>query len=76
MNNFWLKKVREKLVLEKESQRNELFLVNDRECFAFSHFTCICFFDCQNYKCGQLSHNYIKHDLGNPNLYNYSYTTF
>ena len=33
---------------------------------------CICFFNCQSFKCGQLSHNYIKRDLDNPN---YSSTT-
>ena len=53
---------------EKEKQRKGVFLVNDRECFALSHFTCICFFNCQSCKCGQLSHNYIKRDLGNPNF--------
>ena len=53
---------------EKEKQRKGLFLINDRECFALSHFTCICFFNCQSCKCGQLSHNYIKRDLGNPNF--------
>ena len=29
---------------------------------------CICFFNCQGCKCGQLSHNYINRDLGNPNF--------
>ena len=29
---------------------------------------CICFFNCQSGKCDQLSHNYIKRDLGNPNF--------
>ena len=29
---------------------------------------CICFFNCQSHKCGHLSHNYIKRDLGNPNF--------
>ena len=29
---------------------------------------CICFFNCQSCKCGQLSHNYIKGDLGNLNF--------
>ena len=53
---------------EKEKQRKGLFLINDRECFALSHFTCICFFNCQSCKCGQLSHNYIKRNLGNPNF--------
>ena len=53
---------------EKEKQRKGLFLINDRECFALSHFTCICFFNCQSYECGQLSHNYTKRDLGNPNF--------
>ena len=27
---------------------------------------CICFFNCQFCKCGQLSHNYTKHDIGDP----------
>ena len=49
-----------------EKEKQDFFLVNDRECFALSHFTCICFFNCQSCKCGQLSHNYIKRDLGNP----------
>ena len=65
MNNFWLEKC-EKTVTEK--QRKELFLVNDRECFALSHFTFICFFNCQSCKRGELSHNYIKRDLGSPNF--------
>ena len=51
-----------------EKEKQDFFLVNDRECFALSHFTCICFFNCQSCKCGQLSHNYIKRDLGNPNF--------
>ena len=29
---------------------------------------CICFFNCQGCKCGQLSHNYINRDLGNQNF--------
>ena len=62
MNNFWLKKS----VTDVRKGKTGLFLVNDRECFALSHFTCICFFNCQSCKCGQLSHNYIKRDLGNP----------
>ena len=54
----------------KEKQRKRLFLVDDRKCFAVSHFTFICFFDNQSCKCGKtiLSHNYIKRDLGNPNF--------
>ena len=28
----------------------------------------ICFFNCQSCKCGHLSHNYVKRDLGNPNF--------
>ena len=28
----------------------------------------IYFFNCQSCKCGQLSHNYIKHNLGDPNF--------
>ena len=51
---------------EIEKQRN------DREYFALSHFTCIRFFNCQRCKYDQLSHNYIKRDLGNPN---FSFTT-
>ena len=58
--NWWQKR--------KKKQRKGLFLVNDWECFAVSHFTCICFFNCRSCKCGQLSHNYIKCDLGNPNF--------
>ena len=26
------------------------------------------FFNCQSCKCDQVSHNYIKRDLGNPNF--------
>ena len=52
----------------KEKQWKRLFLVNDMECFALSYLTCICSFNCQSCKCGQLSHNYIKRDLGNPNF--------
>ena len=51
---------------KRKKQRKALFLVNDRQCFALSHFTCICFFNCQSCKCCQLSHNYIKRDLDNP----------
>ena len=57
---------------EEEQQRKEVFLVNDRECFALSHFYqskldfCICFFNCQSCKCGHLSYTYIKRDLGYP----------
>ena len=29
---------------------------------------CICFFNCQSCKCGQLSHDYIMHHLDNPNF--------
>ena len=29
---------------------------------------CICLFNCQSCKNGQLSYNYIKSDLGNPNF--------
>ena len=46
---------------EKEKQRKGVFLVNDREYFALSHSfclyqtkldLCICFFNCQSFKCG------------------------
>ena len=53
---------------EKKKQRKGLFLINNGECFAVSGFTCICFFNFQTCKCGQLSHNYIKCDLDNPNF--------
>ena len=53
---------------KRSNQREELFLVNNRECFALSHFTCLCFFNCQSWKYGQLSHNYIKRHLGNPSF--------
>ena len=54
---------------EKDKQRKGLFLVNNKECFALSHFTCSCFFNCQNYNNYiKKSHNYIKRDLGNPNF--------
>ena len=67
MNNFLLEKC-EKIVTDvrKRKKRKGLFLVNDRECFALFHFTCIYFFNFQSCKCGQLSHNHIKRDLGNP----------
>ena len=39
MNNFWLKKCEKVwLMSEKVKQRKRVFLVNDRECFALSHF--------------------------------------
>ena len=61
---------------EKEKQGKGVFLVNNRECFALSHFIfansklgfCICFFNGQSCRCGQPSHNYKKRDLGNPNF--------
>ena len=37
---------------------------------------CICFFNCQSCRCGQLSHNSAMRDLGNPNFWIYSYITF
>ena len=44
--------------------------------FCISHFISanqklgfyICFFNCQSCKCGQLSHNHITRDLGDPNF--------
>ena len=67
MNNFWLKKCEKGVThVSKGKKRKGIFLVNEGECFALSHFTFICFFNCQSCKCGQLSHNYIKRDLGNP----------
>ena len=82
MNNFWLKNY-EKSVTEvrkgKTMERrfpSQVFqhFNNDKECFVLSHFYqsklgfCICFFNCQNCKCGQLSHNHIKRDLGDTNI--------
>ena len=65
--NFWLKKCEKSVTdVRKRKTKKGLFLVSDRVCFALSHFPCICFFNCQSCTCGQLSHNYIKHDLGNP----------
>ena len=37
---------------------------------------CICSFNCQSCRCGQLSHNSIMRDLGNPNFWICSYITF
>ena len=69
---------------EKEKQRKRVFLVNDREYFALSHFI----FTDQNEIFLSLSStvkvvnvanyqfNYIKRDLGNPNFsYNYRSAT-
>ena len=39
MNNFWFKKCEKvRLMSEKEKQKEGVFLVNDRECLALSHF--------------------------------------
>ena len=74
MNNFWLRKY-EKSVTEVSVFQH---CNNDKECYALSHFYqsklsfCICFFNCQNCKCGQLSDSHIKRSK--HKLYNYSYT--
>ena len=71
MKNFWLKKCEKSVTnVRKGKTKERTFLVNDRECFALSYFTFICFFNCQSCKCGcgQLSHNYIKRNLGNPSF--------
>ena len=61
MSNFWLKKGEKNVTnVRKGKSKERIFLVNDRKCFALSHFTCICFFNCQSCKCGQLPHNYIR----------------
>ena len=57
---------------EKKKQKKGLLLINDTECFALSnsifnnqnYIFYIFFFNCQSFKCGQQSHNYIKRDLG------------
>ena len=39
MNNFWLKKCEISVFdVRKQKKKKGLFLVNDRECFALSHF--------------------------------------
>ena len=39
MNNFWLKKCEKSVTdVRKEKTKERVFLVNDRECFAVSHF--------------------------------------
>ena len=39
MNNFWLKKCEKSVTdIRKRKQQKRVFLVNDRECFALSHF--------------------------------------
>ena len=59
---------------EKEKQREGVFLVNHRVCIISFYFyqSKLVFCTCQSCKYGQLPHNYIKRDLGNPN---FSYTT-
>ena len=76
MNNLWLKKCEKgELMSEKEKRRKGVFLINNRECFALSHFI----FTTQNQIFVSVSsaaknanvanyHNYIKHELGNPNF--------
>ena len=71
MNNFWLKKC-EKNVTDvrkgKTRGRWEIFCIIS---FYFSPIKLgfyICFFNCRSCKCGQLSHNYIKRDLYDPNF--------
>ena len=62
---------------EKKKQRKGVFLVNERWgmfCIISFYFYqsklgfYICFSNCQSCKCGQRPHNYIKHDLSNPNF--------
>ena len=39
MNNFWLKKCEKSLTdVRKGKTKEKVFLVNDMECFALSHF--------------------------------------
>ena len=66
---------------EKEKQRKGDFLVKFSNILTIGNVLhclilflpiklvfCICFFNCQSCKCGQLSQNYIKRDLGDPNF--------
>ena len=66
---------------EKEKQRKGDFLVKFSNILTIGNVLhclilflpiklvfCICFFNCQRCKCGQLSQNYIKRDLGDPNF--------
>ena len=60
MNNCWLKKCEKSVTDVRKGKTKGVFLVNDRECFALSHFIFtnqklgfyICFFNCQSCKCG------------------------
>ena len=61
---MWLKKCEKSVTNVRKGKPRERTFPS----FALSHFTCICFFNCQSCKCGQLSHNYIKRNLGNPNF--------
>ena len=51
---------------EKEKQRKRVFLLNNTECFALSHFN-FTNQSCQSCKVGNY-HNYKKRDLDNPNF--------
>ena len=64
MNKFWLKKCKKSVTSARKGKTKE----RNKECFALSNFTCICFFNGQSCKCGQLSQNYTKRNLGNPNF--------
>ena len=77
MNKFWLKKYEKSVSNARKGKTMERrfpskvfqHFNNDKECFAlFQSGFCICFFDCQGCKCSQLSHNYIKCDLSDPDL--------
>ena len=57
---------------EKKKQWKRNFLIILFYFYQSKHF--VCFFNYQSCKCGQLTHNYIKRDLGDSNFsYSYSY---
>ena len=59
-DNFWLKKCKKSLTgVSKRKIKEIIFLVNDRECFALSHFTFICFIDFRSCKCGRQLYYHI-----------------
>ena len=64
MNNFWLRES------EKKEKQRKVFLVTIGNVLRYLilFLPKLDFYNCQSCKCGQLSHNYIKRDLGNPNF--------
>ena len=51
---------------EKEKQWKRNFLIILFYFYQSKHF--VCFFNYHSWKCGQLTHNYIKRDLGDSNF--------